>query len=234
MKDLRMLRGVLTSDGGPAPARESMNAARVRRLSREELPIETVKLARFLIGKTLVRELRGSRLAGRIVETEAYVVGDAAAHSFRGKTARNGALFLERGHAYVYFVYGNHFMLNVSGARKGVGEGVLLRAVEPLEGIERMELYRGTDRLLDLARGPGRLAEAFHVTRKLNGLDLCGPGELWLGTAARATGKIGVSVRIGITKEAHRPLRFFERGSPFVSGPKHLHGGLRLRRNRKR
>ncbi|MGA7224681.1 MAG: DNA-3-methyladenine glycosylase [Candidatus Acidiferrales bacterium] len=211
-----------------------MNAARVRRLSREELPIETVKLARFLIGKTLVRELRGSRLAGRIVETEAYVVGDAAAHSFRGKTARNGALFLERGHAYVYFVYGNHFMLNVSGARKGVGEGVLLRAVEPLEGIERMELYRGTDRLLDLARGPGRLAEAFHVTRKLNGLDLCGPGELWLGTAARATGKIGVSVRIGITKEAHRPLRFFERGSPFVSGPKHLHGGLRLRRNRKR
>ena len=161
-----------------------------------------------------MRELRGSRLAGRIVETEAYVVGDAAAHTFRGKTPRNGVLFLERGHAYVYFVYGNHFMLNVSGARAGVGEGVLLRAVEPLEGLERMELYRGTERLLDLARGPGRLAEAFHVTHKLNGMDLCGPGDLWLGTAVRATGKIGVSVRIGITKEAHRPLRFFERGSP--------------------
>ena len=234
MKELRMRRGVLSSDGGRASARESMNAARVRRLSRDELPIETVKLARFLIGKTLVRELRGSRLAGRIVETEAYVVGDAAAHTFRGKTPRNGVLFLERGHAYVYFVYGNHFMLNVSGARAGVGEGVLLRAVEPLEGLERMELYRGTERLLDLARGPGRLAEAFHVTHKLNGMDLCGPGDLWLGTAVRATGKIGVSVRIGITKEAHRPLRFFERGSPFVSGPKHLHGERALRRKRKR
>jgi DNA-3-methyladenine glycosylase len=211
-----------------------MNAERVRRLSRDELPIETVQLARFLIGKTLVRQLPGARLAGRIVETEAYVVGDAAAHSFRGKTPRNGALFLERGHAYVYFVYGNHFMLNVSGAREGVGEGVLLRAAEPLEGIQRMELYRGTDRLLDLARGPGRLAEAFHVTRKLDGIDLCGPGELWLGTPARATGEIGVSVRIGITKAADRPLRFFERSSPFVSGPKHLHGDLHFRRNRRR
>jgi DNA-3-methyladenine glycosylase len=207
-----------------------MGGEQVRRLSRDELPIETVKLARFLIGKTLVRELPSARLTGRIVETEAYIVGDAAAHSFRGKTARNGALFLERGHAYVYFVYGNHFMLNVSGAREGVGEGVLLRAAEPLEGIERMELYRGTERLLDLARGPGRLAEALHVTRKLDGVDMCGPGELWLGTAVRAAGTIGVSVRIGITKEAHRPLRFFERGSPFVSGPKHLHEDLRLRR----
>jgi DNA-3-methyladenine glycosylase len=234
VKDLGMRRKALSSYGGQTPARDQMNIKRVNRLSRDELPIETVKLARFLIGKTLVRQLPGARLTGRIVETEAYVVGDAAAHSFRGKTARNSALFLERGHAYVYFVYGNHFMLNVSGAREGVGEGVLLRAVEPLEGIERMELYRGTERLLDLARGPGRLAEAFRVTRKLDGVDLCGPGNLWLGTAARATGKIGVSVRIGITKEAHRPLRFFERGSLYVSGPKHLHGALHLRRNQKR
>lgn len=234
MKDLGMRRKAPSSYDGQTPARDHVNIKRVRRLSRDELPIETVELARFLIGKTLVRQLPRAHLTGRIVETEAYVVGDAAAHSFRGKTERNGTLFLERGHAYVYFVYGNHFMLNVSGAREGVGEGVLLRAVEPLEGIERMELYRGTDCLLDLARGPGRLAEAFHVTRKLDGIDLCGPGELWLGTAARATGGIGVSVRIGITKEAHRPLRFFERGSPFVSGPKHLHGDLHLRRLRKR
>lgn len=194
------------------------------RLSRDELPIATVKLARFLIGKTLVHDLPGARLAGRIIETEAYVVGDAAAHSFRGMTARNRSLFLERGHAYVYFVYGNHFMLNVSGEHQGVGEGVLLRAVEPLEGIERMKRYRHTTRLHDLARGPGRLAEAFRITRKLDGVDLCGPGKLWLGTAARPTGRIGVSVRIGITKAAHRPLRFYERGNPFVSGPKNLHG----------
>jgi DNA-3-methyladenine glycosylase len=201
-----------------------MNAETVRRLSRDELPVATVKLARFLIGKTLVHDLPGARLAGRIVETEAYVVGDAAAHSFRGMTARNRSLFLERGHAYVYFVYGNHFMLNVSGEHEGVGEGVLLRAVEPLEGIERMKRYRHTTRLHDLTRGPGRLAEAFRITRKLDGVDLCGPGKLWLGTAACPTGRIGVSVRIGITKEAHRPLRFYERGNPFVSGPNSLHG----------
>jgi DNA-3-methyladenine glycosylase len=201
-----------------------MNPDAIRRLKRAQLPLETVKLARFLIGKTLVHELPGARLAGRIVETEAYIVGDAASHSFRGLTDRNRSLFLERGHAYVYFIYGNHYMLNVSGAFAGVGEGVLLRAVEPFEGIARMERYRLTERLLDLARGPGRLAEAFRITRKLDGADLCGRGELWLGTAVRPAGKIAVSVRIGITKEAHRPLRFFERGNPFVSGPRHLHG----------
>ena len=208
-----------------------MNAETVRRLSRDELPIATVRLARFLIGKTLVHDLPGTRIAGRIVETEAYVVGDAAAHSFRGMTERNRSLFRERGHAYVYFVYGNHYMLNVSGEREGVGEGVLLRAVEPLEGIERMKRYRHTQRVIDLARGPGRLAEAFRITRKLDGVDLCGRGKLWLGTAARLTGPIGVSVRIGISKEAQRPLRFFERGNPFVSGPKSL--SLRSQGSRK-
>lgn len=233
MKNSRITSSAANSRNEPDPAGQPKAVERVKRLTRGQLPIETVKLARFLIGKTLVREWRGARLSGRIVETEAYVVGDAAAHTFRGRTPRNGALFLERGHAYVYFVYGNHFMLNVSGAREGVGEGVLLRAIEPLEGIERMELYRGTERVLDLARGPGRLAEAFHITGKLDGVDLCGPGELWLGTAARPVGAIGVSVRIGITKEAHRPLRFFERGSPFVSGPKHLHGDLLIRRKRR-
>jgi DNA-3-methyladenine glycosylase len=86
---------------------------KIRRLVRDELPVQTVKLARFLIGKTLVHDLPRARLVGRIVETEAYVTGDAASHTFRGMTARNRPLFLERGHAYVYFCYGNHFMLNV-------------------------------------------------------------------------------------------------------------------------
>jgi DNA-3-methyladenine glycosylase len=194
----------------------------VRRLSRDELPVETVKLARFLIGKTLVHDIPRVRLSGRIVETEAYVVGDAAAHSFRGMTPRNRSLFLQHGHAYVYFIYGNHFMLNVSGERDGVGEGVLLRAIQPLEGIARMKLHRCTTRLNNLTRGPGCLAEAFRITRKLDGLDLVGGGKLWLGSAVAPTGEIGVSVRIGITKEAHRELRFFERGNPFVSGQKSL------------
>lgn len=201
-----------------------MKNSSIRRLSRDELPIETVKLARFLIGKTLVHDLPRARLSGRIVETEAYVVGDAAAHSFRGMTPRNRSLFLQRGHAYVYFIYGNHFMLNISGGHDGIGEGVLLRAAEPLEGIERMKRYRSTTRLHDLARGPGRLAEAFCITRKLDGVDLVGGNRLWLGTALKPTSGIGVSVRIGITKEAHRELRFFEPGNPFVSGPKRLRG----------
>ena len=200
----------------------AMNKKAPRRLKRAELPRATVALARYLIGKTLVHDLAHIRLAGRIVETEAYLVGDAAAHSFRGETPRNRALFLERGHAYVYFIYGNHLMLNVSSGPHGSGEGVLLRAAEPLEGIEKMQMLRGADVLRDLARGPGRLAEAFAIDRKLDGADFCGDGVLWLGSALRPTGPVGISVRIGITKEAHRPLRFYERASVFVSGTKAL------------
>src|SRR5579862_2749075 len=108
---------------------------RIRRLRRAELPRGTVALARFLIGKTLVHDLSAGRLSGRIVETEAYVVGDAAAHAYRGLTPRNRSLFLEHGHAYVYFIYGNWYSINVAGEAAGVGAGVLLRALEPLEGI---------------------------------------------------------------------------------------------------
>jgi DNA-3-methyladenine glycosylase len=199
-----------------------MSEKALRGLKREQLPKGTIALARYLIGKTLVHDLRSVRLAGRIVETEAYLVGDAAAHSFRGETPRNRSLFLERGHAYVYFIYGNHFMLNVAGGPHGTGEGVLLRAAEPLEGIKQMRLRRGVEQLRDLARGPGRLAEAFAIDRKLDGVDFCGGAALWLGSAVRRTGTIGTSVRIGITKDAHRPLRFYERGSEFVSGTKKL------------
>jgi DNA-3-methyladenine glycosylase len=199
----------------------AMSTKAPRRLKRAELPKKTIALARYLIGKTLVHESGGARLAGRIVETEAYLVGDAAAHSFRGETPRNRSLFLERGHAYVYFIYGNHFMLNVASGAHGTGEGVLLRAAEPLEGIEQMRLSRGVDRLRDLARGPGRLAEAFAIDSTLDGVDFCGGASpLWFGSAVRPVGTIGTSVRIGITKEVHRPLRFYERGNEFVSGTK--------------
>lgn len=201
-----------------------MNKKQPRRIKRRELPKATIALARYLIGKTLVHKLGRFTLAGRIVETEAYLVGDAAAHSFRGETPRNRSLFLDRGHAYVYFIYGNHFMLNISSGRHGTGEGVLLRAAEPLQGIERMKLLRGVSNVRDLARGPGRLAEAFAIDEKLDGVDLFGDSVLWIGSALKPVGKIGVSVRIGITKEAHRPLRFYERGSVFVSGTKALRG----------
>jgi DNA-3-methyladenine glycosylase len=189
------------------------------------LPADTVALARYLIGKTLSHDAPEGRTSGRIVETEAYVVGDAAAHAFRGQTARNRSLFLRRGHAYVYFIYGVAYLLNVSSEHAGIGAGVLLRALEPLEGIELMIARRGSMRIHDLARGPGRLTVAMGVGIGDDGVDLCGAGRLWLGAPARPTAEIGTSVRIGITKEAHRELRFFERGSRFVSGPKKLNLG---------
>jgi DNA-3-methyladenine glycosylase len=200
----------------------------IRRLSRAELPVNTVKLARYLIGKTLVHETPQGRMSGRIVETEAYLVGDAAAHSFRGQTARNRSLFLEHGHAYVYFIYGNWYSINVAGEKAGVGSGVLLRALEPLEGIALMQQRRPGAALEDLARGPGRLATALDIDRRYDGVDLCAKGPIWLGSEVKRSRQIGSSVRIGLTKEAHRLLRFFERGSLFVSGPKRLHAMPRV------
>jgi DNA-3-methyladenine glycosylase len=195
---------------------------RIRRLSRSELPLETTALARFLLGKIVVRELAGETLAGRVVETEAYLVGDPACHAFRGPTPRNRALFMERGHAYVYIAYGTSLMLNVSSEHAGIGAGVLIRALEPIDGVRRMERHRGVSRLRDLTRGPGRLASALRVTLALDGVDLCAPGPLWLGDDVRPVGSVGSSTRIGITKAADRMLRFYERGNPFVSGPRKL------------
>ena len=191
-------------------------------IPREDLPSDTVALARHLIGKVVVRQTPEGTLSGRIVETEAYPPGDAAGHAFRGETPRNQSLFLERGHAYVYFAYGVVWMLNVSSEAGGIGAGVLIRALHPLEGLETMRRNRGVDSLRDLARGPGRLAAALEIDRRLDGVDLCRTGPIWLARDDGEAPEIGVSTRIGLTKEADRPLRFYARGSPFVSGPKAL------------
>ncbi len=193
---------------------------RIRRLRRAELPVDTIKLARFLIGKTLVHDLPQGRLSGRIVETEAYPVGDAAGHAFTGHSRANNSLFLARGTAYVRFTYGSHWLFNVAGEIPGVGAGVLIRALEPLDGIPWIERHRGVSRLLDLARGPGRLSEALKIDKRFDGVDLCSrTSPIWLGAAMRRAGAIGVSTRIGISRAAHRRLRFYERQNPFVSGP---------------
>ena len=131
-------------------------AGSIERLHRRNLPIGTIELARHLVGKALVHEVGGRRTSGRIVETEAYRVGDPAGHAFRGKTPRNVSLYLARGHAYVYFVYGMYYCLNVSSERSGVGAGVLVRALEPIEGVDIIKERRGSSSLRDLARGPGR------------------------------------------------------------------------------
>jgi DNA-3-methyladenine glycosylase len=191
---------------------------RYRPLRRSELPIDTASLARALIGKLLVRELPDGLVSGHIVETEAYVVGDAAGHAYRGMTRRNRSLFLERGHAYVYLAYGISYMLNVSSEKVGTGAGVLIRALEPLDGIAIMQSNRGVERLRDLARGPGRLAAALRIDLSLDGLDLCQKGPLWLAPGDHKPGEIAQSIRIGISRDADRPLRFYLRDNPFVSG----------------
>lgn len=196
----------------------------VKRLRRRNLPVNTLELARYLIGKTLVHDLPVGRLSGRIVETEGYPPGDAAGRAFRGKTPGNKSLFLGRGYCHIYFTYGSSFMVNVTSEELGIGAGVLLRALEPIEGIDTMQRFRNTTRIQDIARGPGRLAQAMHIDMRYDGVDLYGDGPLWLGTAVRPMGSIGSSRRIGLTREVDRKRRFFERGSVYVSGPRSISG----------
>ena len=184
--------------------------------------MDTIELAQYLIGKTLVHDLATGRLSGRIVEVEGYPPGDAAGHAFRGMTKGNRSLFLGRGYCYVYFTYGSSFMANVTSEEPGIGAGVLLRALEPLDGIEMMQHLRKTTHLRDIARGPGRLAKAMQIDKRYDGTDLCAVGPLWLGTAVRPVGPIGSSTRIGLTREIHRERRFFERKSAYLSGPRSL------------
>ena len=194
----------------------------IRRLHRSELPIDTIELAQYLIGKTLIHDLPRERLMGRIVETEAYPVNDPSGHAFRGPAEHIRSLYLPRGHAYVHLAYGTSYLLNISSELAGIGAGVLLRALEPLNGIALMMRHRHANRLVDLARGPGRLASAMGIDKRYDGADLCAGGPLWLGGEARGTSPIGRSERIGITRAADRMLRFYERGNPFVSGPLRL------------
>jgi DNA-3-methyladenine glycosylase len=212
----------LRARNGSSASNEPAATARPRLLKRVELPLEAAELARFLIGKRLLRRLAEGIAGGRIVETEAYAIGDPAGHAYRGMTPRNRALFLERGHAYVYLAYGVSFMLNVSSEAAGIGAGVLIRAIEPIDGLAIMKQNRGTERLRDLGRGPGRLCQALQIDRRLDGIDLCRTGPLWLAADGQPPGEIGLSKRIGITRAADLLLRFYVRGNRFVSGPQAL------------
>jgi DNA-3-methyladenine glycosylase len=185
-------------------------------------------VARQLLGKVLVRTEPRLILTGRIVEVEAYLgVDDAAAHSAAGKTARNAVLFGPPGYAYIYFIYGNHYCLNVSCEPDGQAGGVLFRALEPLTGVEHMALARdieihGPKDLPKLTSGPGRLAEAFGITRaRDNGCDLTSAASsLWIGEDGYRARGIQATSRIGITRASELPLRYLLRGNRFVSGPR--------------
>jgi len=221
-RDAAAFESIAERYGHDGPGASAAPAPYPRVLNRTDLPLDTVELARFLIGKTVVRDLGEGVAAGRIVETEAYGIGDEAGHAYRGMTPRNRALFLERGHAYVYLAYGTSFMLNVSSEREGIGAGVLIRAIEPAQGVAIMQRNRGIARLRDLTRGPGRLCAALRIDRLQDGIDLCQAGPLWLGTGDLIAGPVGQSRRIGITRAADAPFRFFVRDNAFVSGPRTL------------
>ncbi|MBV9537989.1 MAG: DNA-3-methyladenine glycosylase [Acidisphaera sp.] len=200
-----------------------------RRLGRGDLPVATVALARHLVGKLLVRRLAEGDMVARVVETEAYPPGDAAMHAYRGVTPRTRPLFLEHGHAYVYLCYGVSMMLNVASEPAGVGAAVLIRAAEPLAGIPLMQERRGRAGPRDLLRGPGRLAQGMAIDKRFDAVDLCTHPTLYLADDGATPPAIEASVRIGITKDAHRVLRFFARGSRYVSGPAGLNGWRRAR-----
>lgn len=187
-------------------------------------------MSRDLLGKVLVRRERRKLVAARIVEVEAYLgEDDPAAHSAAGLTPRNAVLFGPPGHSYVYFIYGNHYCFNVSCLPDGQAGGVLFRALEPLIGTEEMARARGVSvcgpgDLRKLTSGPGRLAEAFGITRgRDNGKDLTSAeSDLFIADDGTRPGNVRTTVRIGITKAAAQPLRYLIAGNPFVSGPKSL------------
>jgi len=192
------------------------------------------KVARALLGKLLVLKTARGMLAGRIVETEAYLgKGDDAAHAASGKTARNSVLFGPPGFAYVYFIYGSYFCLNVSCLPDGVPGGVLFRALEPVAGIEKMAKARGMKLrgpddlgkvavLRQIASGPGRLCQAFGVTRERDNAKnfTSARSDLRIVDDGFRVRRVAVTPRIGITKSAAHPLRYVIAGNPFVSGPR--------------
>src|SRR6202158_1065793 len=206
--------------------------SRVTLLKAEFFNRDPRRVARTLLGKLLIRQTARGILAGRIGETEAYLgEDDAAAHAAAGRTARNAVLFGPPGQAYVYFIYGNHYCLNVSCLPDGDPGCVLLRALEPVAGIEQMARARGIElaKVIDLRKisslknissGPGRMAEALEITReRANGKSLVsGRSDLGLADDGYRVRRVAVTPRIGIVKSAEQPLRYFIAGNPFVSG----------------
>ena len=216
---------------------EGFNLQRVRALNVDFYARDPRRVARELLGKVVVRRLGRERMAGRIVEVEAYLgTGDAAAHAAAGLTPRNRVLFGPPGRSYVYFIYGNHYCLNVSCLPDGVAGGVLFRALEPLAGLRAMARHRGlTGELTErskrlLTTGPGRLCEAMKITRaRDNGRDLTLPSSgLWIASDDFCAGQVRTTPRIGITKAAGHRLRYILEGNRFVSRTKNSPSRKRL------
>lgn len=212
------------------PAHDSVSLLKAVPLVRSFFDRDPREVGRDLLGKVLIRRQGVRILAGRVVETEAYLgQDDPAAHAAAGKTARNAVLFGPPGYAYIYLIYGNHFCLNVSCLPDGEAGGILFRALEPLSGLHEMSRYRHVElsaeprinQLRALTSGPGRLAQALAISRpRDNGKDMTNPlvSDLWLADHGYEPKRIAVTERIGITKAVEHPLRYVIAGDPFVSG----------------
>ena len=179
-----------------------------------------------LLGKLLVRELNGRRLYGRIVEAEAYSSDDPASHTYRGPTERNRAMFGDPGHAYIYFIHGMHHCINVTARYDTPAGGVLIRALEPLFGIETMQLFRRREKLQELTSGPAKLTQAMNIDKALYGTDMTRVGALYIAfdqtndlSQARADIPVIATPRIGISKATDVPWRFVIDGNPYLSRP---------------
>jgi DNA-3-methyladenine glycosylase len=158
-------------------------------------------------------------VSGRIVETEAYPPGDPTGYARPGLTTANAPLFAPRGTAYVRLVYGACWTLNLAAEGEGIGAAVLIRALEPLGGLDIMRAHRPGVRDRDLARGPGRVCAALGIGRDLSGLDLTAGRTLWLEAMRGRPARLAISTRIGLSRDQHRRLRFLERGSVYASVP---------------
>jgi len=190
------------------------------KLSRPFYEQSTIDVAKQLLGKFLIHRHADATLVGRIVETEAYLgPHDLACHAAKGRTKRTDVMFGAAGHAYVYFIYGFYNMLNLVTEAKDYPAAVLIRAVEPVRGIEQMKQNRKNELLHHLASGPGKLCQAFAIDRSLNGADVCGK-VLYLEDQGGSMPKFDATPRIGVDYAAQwkdKPLRFVVRDSKFVS-----------------
>jgi len=189
-------------------------------IPREFYNRDTVNVAKDMLGKILVRVITGRILSGVIVETEAYrSTDDPASHSYRGKTERNSVMFGDVGHAYVYFTYGNHYCLNIVAKNNSTPAGaVLIRAIEPIEGIKQMQQFREIDDIYNLTSGPGKLTKALNITKKQNGVDMTKKGEMYILNGKKIDEpSILASPRIGIRMALDKQWRFFIADNKFVS-----------------
>lgn len=192
------------------------NARRMTKHPFSWLAVPAEDAAKRLLGSELVRTIRGRTIRVRIVETEAYDQDDEASHTFRGQTARNSAMFKSAGHLYVYFTYGMHYCANIVCGKEGFGAGVLIRAVEPLEGVEVIEKRRGVSGK-NATNGPGKAAQALGLDLALNGHDLSLPPVELIRKAPVPSSRISSAKRIGISKGVHALRRFYIADNPYVS-----------------